>query len=408
MEKVYERCCGIDIHKKVVVTCLRIGNKKEIREFGTSTRELLMLADWLHENKCEMVAMESTGSYWKPLYNVLESQELAAMVVNAQHMKAVPGRKTDQKDAEWIADLLQHGLLKSSFIPSKAQRELRELVSYRRSLVGEKSRELNRLQKMLEGGNIKLSGTISDVNGKTGRNILNALVRGEVINRERLSELVVSHVKANPNQLLDDLQGMLTPLQRKMIGVVLKHIDELDKHIAELNDEIDNNMSDGEKARVAQLDSIPGIAPDSAKTILSIIGTDMNRFPSANHLCSWAGIAPGNNESAGKRLSGRITKGNKVLKSTLVQCANAAVRVKSSFFYAQYQRLTVRRGKKRAVVAVAHSILIAIYHMLKYGLIFRDLGADYYNQFNRERKVNALLRKLHQLGWGQQNSAVIV
>ena len=408
MEKVYERCCGIDIHKKVVVTCLRIGNKKEIREFGTSTRELLMLADWLHENECEMVAMESTGSYWKPLYNVLESQELAAMVVNAQHMKAVPGRKTDQKDAEWIADLLQHGLLKSSFIPSKAQRELRELVSYRRSLVGEKIRELNRLQKMLEGGNIKLSGTISDVNGKTGRNILNALVRGEVINRERLSELVVSHVKANPNQLLDDLQGMLTPLQRKMIGVVLKHIDELDKHIAELNDEIDNNMSDGDKARVAQLDSIPGIAPDSAKTILSIIGTDMNRFPSANHLCSWAGIAPGNNESAGKRLSGRITKGNKVLKSTLVQCANAAVRVKSSFFYAQYQRLSVRRGKKRAVVAVAHSILIAIYHMLKYGRIFRDLGADYYNQFNRERKVNALLRKLHQLGWEQQDSALTV
>lgn len=406
MEKVYERCCGMDVHKKVVVACLRIGSKKEIREFGTSTRELLMLSDWLHENECEMVAMESTGSYWKPLYNVLESQELSAMVVNAQHMKAVPGRKTDQKDAEWIADLLQHGLLKSSFIPSKAQRELRELVSYRRSLVGEKSRELNRLQKMLEGGNIKLSGTISNVNGKTGRNILNALVRGEVINRERLAELIVSRVQADHNQLLDDLQGVLTPLQRKMIGVVLKHIDELDKHIAELDDEIDSNMSDGDKVRATQLDSIPGIAPDSAKTILAIIGTDMSRFPSANHLCSWAGVAPGNNESAGKRLSGRITKGNKVLKSTLVQCANAAVKVKASFFCAQYQRLSVRRGKKRAVVAVAHSILIAIYHILKNGEMFRDLGADYYNQFNRERKVNALLRKLNQLGWNQQAAAV--
>lgn len=401
MEKVYERCCGIDVHKKVVVACLRIGGKKEIREFGTSTRELLMLSDWLHENECEMVAMESTGSYWKPLYNVLESQELSAMVVNAQHMKAVPGRKTDQKDAEWIADLLQHGLLKSSFIPSKAQRELRELVSYRRSLVGEKSRELNRLQKMLEGGNIKLSGTISNINGKTGRNILNALVRGEVINRERLAELIVSRVQADHNQLLDDLQGILTPLQRKMIGVVLKHIDELDKHIAELDDEIDGNMSDGDKTRVTQLDSIPGIAPDSAKTILAIIGTDMSRFPSANHLCSWAGVAPGNNESAGKRLSGRITKGNKVLKSTLVQCANAAVKVKASFFCAQYQRLSVRRGKKRAVVAVAHSILVAIYHILKNGEMFRDLGVNYYNQFNRERKVNALLRKLEQLGWNQ-------
>ena len=401
MEKVYERCCGIDVHKKVVVACLRNGNKKEIREFGTSTRELLMLSDWLHANECEMVAMESTGSYWKPLYNVLESQELPAMVVNAQHMKAVPGRKTDQKDAEWIADLLQHGLLKSSFIPSKAQRELRELVSYRRSLVGEKSRELNRLQKMLEGGNIKLSGTISDVNGKTGRNILNALVRGEVISRERLSELIVSHVKADSNRLLDDLQGVLTPLQRKMIGVVLKHIDELNKYIAELDDEIDGNMSDGDKARVAQLDDIPGIASDSAKTILAIIGTDMSRFPSANHLCSWAGVAPGNNESAGKRLSGRITKGNKVLKSTLVQCANAAVRVKTSFFSAQYQRLSVRRGKKRAIVAVAHSILITIYHMLKDGQLFQDLGANYYNQFNKERKVNALLSKLRQLGWEQ-------
>ena len=401
MEKVYERCCGIDVHKKVVVACLRNGNKKEIREFGTSTRELLMLSDWLHANECEMVAMESTGSDWKPLYNVLESQELPAMVVNAQHMKAVPGRKTDQKDAEWIADLLQHGLLKSSFIPSKAQRELRELVSYRRSLVGEKSRELNRLQKMLEGGNIKLSGTISDVNGKTGRNILNALVRGEVISRERLSELIVSHVKADSNRLLDDLQGVLTPLQRKMIGVVLKHIDELNKYIAELDDEIDGNMSDGDKARVAQLDDIPGIASDSAKTILAIIGTDMSRFPSANHLCSWAGVAPGNNESAGKRLSGRITKGNKVLKSTLVQCANAAVRVKTSFFSAQYQRLSVRRGKKRAIVAVAHSILITIYHMLKDGQLFQDLGANYYNQFNKERKVNALLSKLRQLGWEQ-------
>ena len=396
MEKVYERCCGIDIHKKVIVACLRMGKKKENREFGASTRELLKLADWLQENGCEMVAMESTGSYWKPLYNVLESQGLPAMVVNAQHMKVVPGRKTDQKDAEWIAELL-----KSSFIPSTAQRELRELVSYRRSLVGEKSRELNRLQKMLEGGNIKLSGTISNVNGKSGRNILNALVRGEVITRERLAELVVSRLKADPEKLLDDLQGILTPLQRKMIGVVLKHIDELDRHIAELDDEIDRNMSDGDKARVAQLDSIPGIAEDSAKTILAIIGTDMSRFPSANHLCSWAGVAPGNNESAGKRLSGRTTKGNKVLKSTLVQCAHSAVMVKSSFFHAQYQRLSIRRGKKRAIVAVAHSMLIAIYYMLKNGEMFSDRGADYYNQFNRERKVNALLRKLHLLGWKQ-------
>lgn len=406
MEKVYERCCGIDIHKKMIVACLRMGNRKETREFGTCTRELLQLTDWLQENGCQMVAMESTASYWKPLYNVLESQEMPAMVVNAAHMKAVPGRKTDQKDAEWIADLLQHGLLKSSFIPSKAQRELRELVSYRRSLVGEKSRELNRLQKMLEGANIKLSGTIANVNGKSGRNILNALVRGEVISRERLAELIISRLKADPEKMLDDLQGILTPLQRKMIGVLLQHIDDLDKYIAELDDEIDDNMSDGDKTHAAELDSIPGIGPDSAKTILAIIGTDMSRFPTAAHLCSWAGIAPGNNESAGKRLSGRTTQGNKVLKSTLVQCAHAAVKVKTSYFYAQYQRLSIRRGKKRAIVATAHSMLIAIYHVLRDGVAFRDLGADYYTQFNKERKVNALLRKLHQLGWNLQSELV--
>ena len=408
MGRLYERCCCIDVHKKLIVACLRTGNKKEVREFGACTRELLELADWLQENSCQMVAMESTGSYWKPLYNVLEAQELPAMVVNAQHMKALPGRKTDVKDAEWIADLLQHGLLTASFIPSKAQRELRELVTYRRSLVGEKSRELNRLQKMLEGGNIKLSGTVSNVNGVSGRRILNALVRGEEITRERLSELVISRLKADPNKLLDDLKGILTPIQRKMIGVVLRHIDELDRHITELDDEIDNNMNDGEKAKVELLDDIPGVGPDSAKTILSIIGTDMSRFPSANHLCSWAGVSPGNNESAGKRYSGRTTKGNKVLKSTLVQCAHSAVMVKTSYFYAQYQRLSVRRGKKRAIVAVAHSMLIAIYHMLLNGEVFNDLGADYYNQFNVERKVHALLSKLNKLGWKPDGSVVPV
>lgn len=228
MDKVYERCCGIDVHKKVVVACLRTGRKKEVHEYGTTTRELLNLTDWLLESECQMIAMESTASYWKPLYNVFESNGLPAMVVNASHMKAVPGRKTDVKDAEWIADLLQHGLLKSSFIPDKAQRELRELVSYRRSLVGEKTRELNRLQKMLEGGNIKLSGTVSDINGKSARNILNALVKGENITPERLSSLVVGRLKASPSQLMEDLQGILSPLQRKMLSVVLIHIDELD------------------------------------------------------------------------------------------------------------------------------------------------------------------------------------
>lgn len=405
MDKVYERCCGIDVHKKVVVACLRIGQKKELREYGTTTRELLKMNDWLIENECQMIAMESTASYWKPLYNVFESNGLPAMVVNASHMKAVPGRKTDAKDAEWIGDLLQHGLLKSSFIPDKAQRELRELVSYRRSLVGEKTRELNRLQKMLEGGNIKLSGTVSDINGKSARNILNALVKGENITSERLSELIVGRLKASPSQLMDDLQGILSPLQRKMLGVVLIHIDELDKHIAELDDEIDNNMRGDYQGCVKLVDGVTGIGPDSAKVILSVIGTDMSRFPSAAHLSSWAGLSPGNNESAGKRRSGRTTKGNKLLKTTLIQCAHSAVMVKSSYFCAQFQRISARRGRKRAYVAVAHSMLIAIYHMLKNGLIFSDLGVDYYDQFNKERKINACLRKLQSLGWSPQSIA---
>ena len=209
----------------------------------------------------------------------------------------------------------------------------------------------------------------------------------------------MTRLKADPDKLLDDLNGTLTPIQRKMIGVVLAHIDELDKHIKELDNEIDNNMGDDDKARADLLDDIPGIGPDSAKTILSIIGSDMSRFPSASHLCSWAGVSPGNNESAGKRYSGRTTKGNKVLKSTLVQCAHSAVMVKSSYFYAQYQRLSIRRGKKRAIVAVAHSMLTAIYHVLSSGEIFHDLGADYYNSFNKEKKINSLLSKLKKLGW---------
>lgn len=406
MDRVYERCCGIDVHKKIVVACLRCGRKQVLREFGTTTKELLRLADWLVQNDCQMIAMESTASYWKPLYNVFESCELKAMVVNARHMKAVPGRKTDTNDAEWIADLLQHGLLRSSFIPDKSQRELRELVSYRKSLVGEKNRELNRLQKMLEGGNIKLSGTVSDINGKSARNILNMLVSSKEITHENLPDLIVGNLKASPEQILDDLQGVLSPLQKKMLRVVLLHIDELNQHIASLDDEIDSNMHDQYRKAVDAVDAVTGIGPDSAKAILAVIGIDMSRFPSDSHIASWAGLCPGNNESAGKRRSGKTTKGNKLLKTTLVVCAHSAVKVKSSYFYAQFQRISARRGKKRAYVAVAHSMLIAIYHILKDNIPFVDLGSEYYNQFNKERKINVYLKKLKALGWESDTAAV--
>lgn len=399
MEKVYERCCGIDVHKKLIVACFRNGASNELREFGATTRELLKIADWLTENKCEMIAMESTASYWKPLYNIFESAELKVMVVNAQHMKAVPGRKTDAKDAEWIADLLQHGLLKASYIPDRNQRELRELVSYRKSLVQEKNRELNRLQKMLEGANVKLSGTISNINGKSGRKILEELLAGNEINEKRLDELVDGRLRADRKQILEDIEGIMTPLQKKMMKELLKHINELDEHIKALDDDIDTNMGGDYKPAIEELDEIPGIGKDGAKTILAVIGTDMSRFPDEKHLCSWAGVCPGNHESAGKRKNGKTTKGNELLKTTLINCAHAAVRVKNCYFSAQFSRISGHRGNKRAYVAVAHSMLIAIYHVLKEKVPYKELGADYYNQFNRERKINAYLKKLKKLGW---------
>ena len=404
MEKVYDKCCGVDIHKKLIVACFRRGRKQEVRQFGATTRELLEMAEWLKEGGCEQAAMESTGSYWKPLYNILEVCELSAMVVNAQHMKAVPGRKTDAADAEWIADLLQHGLLKASFIPDKAQQELRELVGYRRSLIKEQAAELNRLQKILEGANIKLSGTIREINGKSGRNFLEAILSGEKIDLAKITEmrrekLIANNLKATDAQLADDLNGVLSPLQKKMMRTMLSHIDELVRYIRELDDEIDRNMRDEEKIAAASIQEIPGIGNTSAEVIISVIGTDMSRFPTDAHISSWAGFCPGNHESAGKRKSGKTRKGNTLLRSTRIVCAHSAVKVKNSCFYAQFQRVSAHRGKKRAYVAVAHSMLIAIYHMLKDGAHFQDLGAEYYNQFNKERKINAYLKKLKALGW---------
>ena len=261
MDKVYDKCCGIDLHKKLIVACFKQGNRQEIRDFGATTRELLEMADWLKEGGCEMVAMESTASYWKPLYNILETCELKAMVVNAQHMKAVPGRKTDVKDAEWIADLLQHGLLTASYIPDKDQRELRELVRYRKSLVGERARELNRLQKMLEGANIKISGTIRDINGKSARNILEHLLSGRQIDSAEYDILyekkVIAHnLKATKEQIIDDLNGVMSALQKKMMRIILNHLDELNAHIRELDDDIDNCIFCGGGATQS-----PGIEP---------------------------------------------------------------------------------------------------------------------------------------------------
>ena len=404
METVYERCCGIDVHKKIIVACLRVGRKCETKEFGTSTQDLRELANWLISNDCQIAAMESTGSYWKPVYNVLEVLGQEVIVVNAHHIKNVPGRKTDVKDAEWIAQLLQCGLLKASYIPSRDQRELREIARYRKSLVEERARELNRLEKMLQGANIKLSSVVSDINGKSSRNILNALT-GEGLSEENVDAMLKGSLKEKRNEILRFCDGYLSPLQRKMVRAILDHIDDMTQRIQDIDDIINGQMKDYEDA-IKKLEEIPGIAKRSAEVILTEIGLDMNRFPTAGHLAAWAGLAPGNNESAKKRKNARSRKGNPTLKTTLIQSAKTAKAKKGSFFKAQFDRIAVKRGKNRAVVAVAHSMIIAIYHMLKFDVQFVDLGEDYYNQFNTEKKINHYLKKLQNLGWQPPTLAI--
>lgn len=397
MQVVYERCCGVDVHKKTIVACLKDGKKHELRHYGTTTKDLKLMAEWLVSNNCEMVAMESTGSYWKPLYNVLEVLGLELMVVNACHMKAVPGRKTDKKDAEWIADLLQHGLLKASYIPDREQRELREVSRYRKSLVEERSREINRLQKMLEGANIKLSSVVSNINGKSSRQIITGLLEERIDEEYLLKALNHSMLHKMP-EIMEAIDGVVTSVQRKLIKAVVNHIDDMTQRIKEMDDIINGEMERYEKA-ISELEKMPGFGRQSAQTILAEIGIDMSRFPTAAHISSWAGLSPGNNESAGKRMSGKTTKGNNTLKTALIQCARAAVRKKDTFFRAQYDRLVVRRGANRAAVAVAHSMLISIYYMLKKDEPFRDLGAEYYHKFNTDRKIQSYLNKLKELGW---------
>lgn len=319
-------------------------------------------------------------------------------------MKTVPGRKTDVKDAEWIADLLQHGLLKASYIPGRDQRELRELVRYRKSLIEDRSRELSRFQKILEGANIKLSGTVSNIDGKSSRNILNVVLSGKQFDQAKYEEMVrnkeiAGNLKASSEQLIDDMNGVLSKMQRRVLKELLEHLDELAKHIANLDEEINNFMNPDEKKCVEDIQAIPGIGATSAQAIISVIGTDMGRFPTDRHISKWAGLCPGNNESAKKRKSGKTSKGNPVLKTTLIVCAHSAVKVKDSYFSAQFARISAHRGKKKAYVAVAHSMLIAIYHIIKEQQPYIDLGSNYYNQFNVEKKKNSLVKKLMALGF---------
>jgi len=398
MQILYQRCCGVDVHKRSLTACLRVGDELEKREVSTTTQALREFAEWLESKGCEMVAIESTGSYWKPVYNCLELLGLDVMIVNAQHMRAVPGRKTDAKDAEWLSDLLQHGLLRASYIPDKAQRELREITRYRKSLVEERAREKNRLEKVFEGANIKLSSFVSDLSeGRTSKALIQGILQGGV-DESNIDGMLFGSLKGKREELLKACDGFLTTAQRFLVLNILDHIEDMGKRIESLDQFIDTEMQQVEQALQA-LDEIPGIGMESAQVILAEIGTDMSRFPSAAHLASWAGLSPGNHESAGKRKTGRTCKGNKTLKTTLVQCAQSAIRVKTTFFKAQFDRLRPQRGRNRAVVAVAHSMIIAIYHMLRSGEPFHDLGVDYYQQFDREKKINYHLRKAAALGW---------
>jgi len=393
----YERCAGIDVHKKFLVVCLRVGRKAETRNFGTLTHELRELAGWLKGNACQMAAMESSGPYWKPVYNVFEQEGLPVMVCNAYHIRNVPGRKTDVNDAQWIAKCLSQGLLNPSFVPEREQRELRDMTRFRKSQIEERARNVNRLQKFLEGANIKMSGWLSDVEGKSATRLLELVIGKPDFTVGEVAERMHKSMKATADEMFRSLEGCMSPAQREFFGHVMSIIREQTAQIEKTDAMIKRSLNDNYKAAVAALDAIPGIGEVSAEQIVAETGVDMSHFRSQHSISKWAGVCPGNNESAGKRKSGRTPPGNKALKSTLAQCATSAKKNKNSFFCAQYNRLVSHRGKNRATMAVAHSMLIAVYFVLS-GHEYKELGADYYTRFNRDKKINSHIKQLSKLG----------
>jgi len=430
---IHKRVAGLDVHKKTVVaTRMRVREDDrvewETKTFGTTTPDLLELHDWLHEWELTHVTMESTGDYWKPVFNILEDT-FAVWLVNAQHVKHVSGRKTDVKDSEWLAELMLHGLLKPSFIPPKPQRALRELTRYRTRLVQERARVVNRVQKLLEGANIKLSSVASDIMGVSARAMLAEIVAGQT-DAEQMADLARGRMRSKIVELEKALTGIVQPHHRFVLAQQLDHIDYLDEKVETFSIRIGQQLesmswpdepsepdaSQGREegtevadeselpltwdAAVALLDTIPGVSQRIAEVMLAEMGLEMSQFPTANHLASWAGLAPGNHQSGGKRYSGRTTKGNKPLSSIMVQGAWSAVRTKDTFLKSRYHRLAARRGKKRAIVAVAHSMLISAWHMLTYQRPYQELGGDYYDQRKKETKVSYMVRRLEKLTGG--------
>ncbi len=400
MEVIYRRCCGLDIHKKIVVACVLIWDEgklfKEIRTFGTMTFELLMLHDWLLAHKVTHIAMESTGVYWKPIFNLLEGN-FEVLLVNAAHIKAVPGRKTDVKDCEWIANLLCHGLVKGSFIPPQPIRDLRDLTRYRKSLTDERVREVNRLHKLLESANIKLSSVATDVMGVSGRAMLETLISGGT-DPEVLAELARGKLRKKLSLLRQALQGRFRPHHGFLLGQILSHVDYLDEAIEQLSQEVENQIAPFSK-QINLLKTIPGVDQKVAEAIVAEMGVDMSRFPTHRHLASWAGVCPGNNESAGKHKSGKTRRGDRWLFRVLLEGGWAVTRTKDTYLNSLYHRLVPRRGKKKAIVALVHSLLVIAYHVLKDSVPYHELGANYFDQVNVTHIKNHHIRRLESLGY---------
>jgi len=409
MDVLYEVCCGLDVHKATVVACVRrwgtagmAGKRgrpgrrsREVRTFGTTTAELLRLVDWLAEEGVTHVAMESTGVLWKPVFNLLEGQ-CEVLLVNARHMKAVPGRKTDVRDCEWLAQLLEHGLVRASFIPPQPIRELRDLTRHRKTLIEQRASEVNRVQKLLESANIKLGLVVTDVLGASGRAMLRALQAGER-DAAALAELAKGSLRHKRGRLAEALSGRFTAHHAVLLGELLDHIEYLEGAIDRLSGRIAAALAPY-AAHVENLQGIPGVNRQAAETIIAEVGVDMARFPTAAHLASWAGICPGNHESAGKRQTGRTRPGNRWLKTLLTECGWGAGRTRHTYLGAQYARLCHRRGKKKAVLAVGHSILVAAYYLLRDGVVYRDLGPDYFDRLAAERLTRHYVHRLAQLG----------
>lgn len=397
-EQVFDRGCGIDIHKKVLVATIRgKGIKEETRTFSSFTESIEELRDWLKANQITHVAMESTGVYWKPVFNILE-EDFEIILVNASHLKNIPGDKTDKKDSKRIAKLLLAGLLKGSFIPGKSVRELRDLTRYKRKVIGQIASEKNRIHKFLEDANIKLSSVVSDLSGVVATKIIDAMIGGQEDVKE-LVKLRHGKMKATVEELAAALTGKLTDHHRFLLRMVKRSISDKETLIEDLDKEIDRLLIENEMVLDTELlSTIPGVDKDSAASILAEIGNKMGQFPNEQHLASWAGLSPGNNESAGKKKSTRITHGDNWLKTIIVQCGWAATRTKGTYLRSKYDSLVGRRGKKKALIAVGHKILIATYFILKDKVTYKELGGDYLEKMTKEKQVKRYLKRLSELG----------